>query len=1476
MKKSRSWMKRLAVLIMAMSIVVGSLIGVHAEEGIGSSSEIAISTSYKTDYFYEQETVFSDENPLVLGVDASSNRGQVSFQWYCNHTPIEGATANTYTINNLTLNSSTPNFVFRCEASDNEETVGQDFFLRYTINVQIDANGATYSRTMGEQTENERRHDGFGFVPGESFSDNDISITEPVYWAEREFLGWEVNHKSIVSDENGTWEEWLPASDTYLTTAEMLAAINTESTLYKAVWAGNDGDYGSSVHFDCFGGFVTVSNGGDNSWTMNNFGTFLQEQPNSSYTSQTGETFTDPVQEGFTFEGWLEFSMNNGQLISVDENGNYTVYTTEEVLNKQIPTYDVRYVAKWKEIEIDAYMQSGPGEVVGTEFETEDELHVLLGQDVGALAYAGTTALTLTKDITIPSGFEVYMNDQDLIIGSGVTMQSNGRVHCDELTVNGALEVNEHLDAMTGVTVNGEMILNRDVMAGNYLNVTGTMMVAEDQISMNYPATITGIDNIRFAQDWQMIRVEIPFASFAELTSNLSSLADNRIDHSRVIYNMWMHEEALNNASEFVFSDSITIPSYVEMHMNEKLSYVIAEGKTVTIDGAFNVNGKLTINGNLVNNGMLSIQHMQSQVGELIKGTNGVLSGEGEIQFHTDSNVSNWKNLFTGFNMDDYDVANQNTDPEGNTHTHIKNVAGLIKLGMPINLTWGTEYREQWHWDEESQEDVFDGYEIITKPGFTSWDTVTPDQAEIEIKIYRVGDTTPCAEGRWGFGPEFQPEHRSIDVFNISDLPSGTYYFTVQSLGDYKEYRNSDVATSGTYTYVNPGVQLDACTDLKWEDRNDEFINWSVWTDNADRLLIDGYQIEYYWCDTEDGEYEHIGGVGGRGGQHTEEPFPDWFLQERGTGFYKFKVRVLSADIEVACNSPWSDFSPALNVRDITGEVNRDLQNIINDVNTGVTVSAENIKAAVQEMDTRDLQTALLTDIENNGTTQMLADLEAKVGGAAPVVVTQEAQAFNANDVSIVGANLNNKADAAEKPIQLIVDKPEKDHVIPELYNSSVAVKFSMTLENVEDPENLEVPVKITLPIPENINPEFVEIFHYHADGTYEVLHPHVYENNGKFFADFVLTSFSDFAMTEHEHQWKDEPVDIVLPTCAEVGTEIYECKLEGCEETHWVEIPKLTEHANIIKVEAVAPSYFDYGNIECYMCEDCESVFLDAEGKNLVDVEEVLIPQLEIENNKAYSKGTSIELPKDALTDLETLNIKLKDVSAVLDAQMLRLITDDLRLEICLITSNELNDVQNQALKDMTIKEIVSAMMFSGSNKISDFEGGKVDIKIPFALANDTDASDYQVLYVAPDGEVEEIESAYVVENEQSFIVMTTDHFSEFVIVYNENDSSDDDNSSTGDGDSQLQPDDGNSSASQPDDKGESQPQPGDNSNSENSTDSGNSEPENNKLMGGNTGVDTGDHAQTMMYVMILLVAIVGLGVMLTMKKQIGKLNKK
>ena len=121
--------------------------------------------------------------------------------------------------------------------------------------------------------------------------------------------------------------------------------------------------------------------------------------------------------------------------------------------------------------------------------------------------------------------------------------------------------------------------------------------------------------------------------------------------------------------------------------------------------------------------------------------------------------------------------------------------------------------------------------------------------------------------------------------------------------------------------------------------------------------------------------------------------------------------------------------------------------------------------------------------------------------------------------VSIVGANLNNAAAESADPITLVIDKPQAEHVLDAAYDNSVAVSFAMTLENVADAENLDVPVKITMPVPANINPEFLVIMHYRQDGVVEELingvDVYIFRENGQYYASFVLTSFSDFIMTQ-------------------------------------------------------------------------------------------------------------------------------------------------------------------------------------------------------------------------------------------------------------------------------------------------------------------------------------------------------------------------
>ena len=187
----------------------------------------------------------------------------------------------------------------------------------------------------------------------------------------------------------------------------------------------------------------------------------------------------------------------------------------------------------------------------------------------------------------------------------------------------------------------------------------------------------------------------------------------------------------------------------------------------------------------------------------------------------------------------------------------------------------------------------------------------------------------------------------------------------------------------------------------------------------------------------------------------------------------------------------------------------------------------EVIREAVQSMESEQLTEILK---EGGEAAENLAALEEKAGGAAEVVVGDSTTGIAAQDVQIVGANLNNVAEG--KSAVLVISEAEKENTIPNGYEAENAVHISMTLENVADTKNLAVPVKITLPVPDGMNPSQVVVIHYHGNST-EVLEPVIVEVSGKYFVSVVLEGFSDFAITQKQHvHTYDDNVDGTCNGC--------------------------------------------------------------------------------------------------------------------------------------------------------------------------------------------------------------------------------------------------------------------------------------------------------------------------------------------------------
>ena len=374
------------------------------------------------------------------------------------------------------------------------------------------------------------------------------------------------------------------------------------------------------------------------------------------------------------------------------------------------------------------------------------------------------------------------------------------------------------------------------------------------------------------------------------------------------------------------------------------------------------------------------------------------------------------------------------------------------------------------------------------------WDRVENAAGKYNVEIYHNGQAKYGGRHSW-------PATNQNDVLTAVSFRneleySGDYKFRVMALGDEKSgFENSDWSEfSDTWSYTRPDISFGEPSNARWDG------TVSLWDAPTDAVseeyaeYLAGYEIELY------ADGEPLVGHNCISGLEFDEV--DWMTEEGAV--YTFAIRAISNTPSVIYHGPWVTAEGSYDGPTQSEAIADQIDKIMEDeaaINNAPDTLSENLEKVQAGMQTDEELVNKITQLEE-------AYMSLNNINAYPHVFDDVD--MDESQIKVVGAGLN-----AEKPnsdVILNVSKPEKEVVVDHTaYRNAVQVDLSLDGAS----KKLKVPVQITLPIPDSINPEFLQILHYHSDGHYEVIMPPQLIINDDNTATFTVTSFSTFVLAE-------------------------------------------------------------------------------------------------------------------------------------------------------------------------------------------------------------------------------------------------------------------------------------------------------------------------------------------------------------------------
>ena len=412
------------------------------------------------------------------------------------------------------------------------------------------------------------------------------------------------------------------------------------------------------------------------------------------------------------------------------------------------------------------------------------------------------------------------------------------------------------------------------------------------------------------------------------------------------------------------------------------------------------------------------------------------------------------------------------------------------KLAAPAELSWGRNYTACWK-------------EVPEAHGY------------YDVELLRDGESAYRMSVQYSYTSETLSHGLSDKIDE-----SGTYQFRVRAASDYdpETTEDSDWVSSPTVTYVRPDAQLKTTAGY-WDETTPGLFHYTSVKEAG------GYDFNVYYKQSEDDEPMSIGGRMITYGKRTEsEDGCDLttdlsrYIERNGAGLYCVAIRVCSNDIDTIRNSEWGEKSEFYDTTKTAADVNTALKDALNNSAT----ASEALATVKDSVSKNTLKTAMQTDSETLKQMKELEDRytkEKNISVQAPEVSAAAASYVDSGKITMVGAGLN----AESGNVQLSVGIPEKPEYISDK-NYKKTVQLAIELKNDDASiHELDVPITITMPIPQGLDTSRLAILHYHTNGSVESV---TLKNNGDGTVTFTVTSFSTFVFAEKAETTEDASGD--------------------------------------------------------------------------------------------------------------------------------------------------------------------------------------------------------------------------------------------------------------------------------------------------------------------------------------------------------------